>query len=525
VFLEWLETRPDLLVSLAATAFPVEAKIWGNMENLWKEFRKDVDENPDLGSHLVGFAYMQRKNSVDHDVVTMPYSTAHGDGDVSAGHKNPNYGSGKIPIHGTTCEGYVGEFPERDRHPTATEVLRFHMAQSKDPSSRDVDPVAYPWPLVPHGYYPPLPECEWVLKNRDETCEYTAEFSEWTDDKTPPPSNPLCKNSTWHPLSLPRIAEEGRRDEGCSYHSFAKASCLGKVAGRRLEPLGSADFIITPAGTGKNRTFSVSSSSSGFKDLNGKIPFAVTLVDTLTEAEKSEKWLANSGIDLDLESLAAAVSNGNLPRYDVARLAGAFAEHAYWYVDEDTRRTILKPLAQRALKLNPKDTNLWRLVFKLSSKRKSYPGRSREADQAFKGAVYKSANFDPAEEVDTYLDADPGLLAGHYQTCFDEKHCDEATQDYWVSNNSDGGDLSLFEEEEEDEEADLEDEDDADYGTDVVEVREAEDEDRGMKVDEDDHIDADFDDEGDEAVDTIDFADVSLLSTGADSGEVALVRG
>jgi hypothetical protein len=320
VFLEWLETRPDLLVSLAATTFPVEAAVWGNMKNLWKEFRSEVDENPDLGSHLVGFAYMQRKNSVDHDVVTMPYSTAHGDGDVSAGHHLRDYGSGKIPIHGTTCAGYVDNFPGRDRHPTATEVLRFHLAQSKDPTIRDVDPVSYPWPLVPHGYYPPLPECEWVLKNRDKNCVYNEEFLEWTNDKTPPSSNPLCKNSTWHPLSLPRVTEDGRDDEGCSYQSFATASCLGKVAGRRLEPGRSAEFIITPAGTGKNRTFSVSSSSAGFKGLNGKIPFPVTLIDTMTEAEKPEKWLANDGIDVDLQSLAAAVGNGNMPRYDVARL-------------------------------------------------------------------------------------------------------------------------------------------------------------------------------------------------------------
>ena len=39
-----------------------------------------------------------------------------------------------------------------------------------------------------------------------------------------------------HPLSLPRISEDGRAGEGCSYQSFARASCLGRVAGRRLEP-------------------------------------------------------------------------------------------------------------------------------------------------------------------------------------------------------------------------------------------------------------------------------------------------
>jgi hypothetical protein len=314
VFLAWLETRPDLLVSLAATTFPIEARVWGNMKNLWKEFRNDVDAHPDLGSHLVGFAYMQRKNSVDDDVVTMPYSTAHKDGDVSAGHEHRDYGAGKTPVHGTHCAGHEDNFPERDRHPSAKEILQFHLKQSKDPSKRDVDPVGYPWPLVSYGYYPPIRECEWVLQNRDENCPPKKDFPDWTNDRAPPSLNPLCKASSWHPLSLPRISEDGRADEGCSYQNFAKASCLGKVAGRREEPGRSDSYIITPAGSGKNRTFSVSSSSAGVKDLNGKIPLPLTLIDTLTEAETREKWLANSGIDLDLQSLAAAVSNGNMPR-------------------------------------------------------------------------------------------------------------------------------------------------------------------------------------------------------------------
>jgi hypothetical protein len=512
VFLDWLETRPDLLVSLAATTFPVEATVWGNMEKLWREFRSDIDANPDLGSHLLGFAYMQRKNSVDLDVVTMPYSTAHGDGDVTAGHEDRNYGSGKTPVHGTSCAGHESNFPERDKHPTATKLLRFQLEQSKDPSRRDVDPVAYPWPLVPHGYYPPIRECEWVLENRDKNCPSKEEFPSWTNDMTPPSSNPLCKNSTLHPLSLPRISEDGRGDKGCSYHAFAKASCLGKVAGRRVEPGHSADFIITPAGTGKNRTFSVSSSSAGFKDLNGKIPFPVTLIDTVTEAERSEKWLANAGIDLDLQSLAEAVSNGHMPRYDVARLAGMFAEHAYWYVDEDTRAKILKPLAQRAMQLNPKDTNLWRLVFKLNSKRKSYPGRSREADQAFKGVVYTSTNSNLADSVQTYLNADPKLLARHYQTCFDQQNCDPITRDYWVSSsgqqaNGTEAEVALFEEEEQEEDGtDFDvDEDEADFDVD-------EEDDTN---DEDEDVDAE----------TLSFSVVSSKKRGAESRETALVRG
>ena len=359
-----------MLLSLAATTYPVQAHVWENMEKLWVEFQNDVDANPDLGSHLIGFAYMQRKNPIDEDVINMQYSTAHGDGDVNAGHTKGYYGTGKTPVHGTFCSGYEDNFPERDEHPTATDILRFHLNQSNDPSRRDVDPVGYPWPLVPHGYYPPLRECEWVLQNRDAQCPYKMEYFEWIKDKglTPPSANPFCKNSSWHPLSLPRISEDGRASGGCSYQSFAKASCLGKVAGRRMEPGHSADFIFTVDGTGKNRSFSVSSPwsiNAGLKELSGMISFPATLIDTVTEAETENKWLSKSGMYLDLQSLAEAVGGGNLPKFDVARLAGMFAEHTYWWVDEDTRRTVLKPLAQRAMKLNPRDTQLWRLVFQL----------------------------------------------------------------------------------------------------------------------------------------------------------------
>ena len=87
----------------------------------------------------------------------------------------------------------------------------------------------------------------------------------------------------------------------------------------------------------------------------------------------------------DLEGLAAAVSAG-MPRYNSARLAGMFAEHTFWYTDESTRRTLLKPLAERALKLSPHDTQLWRLLSKIKS---TYQGlrRVHEAETTVRGAV------------------------------------------------------------------------------------------------------------------------------------------
>merc|ERR1719326_1426054 len=423
-FWAWLEARPDLLLSLAATAYPVQGRIWENLEKLWKEFRSDAESNPDLGSHLIGFAYMQRKTSVDVNPVSMQTNTAHGDGDVKSGHSEW-YGHGKVPVHGTNCKGGTSDFPERDEHPTAIEVVRYHIEQSKDASKRDVDPVGYPWPLVPHGYYAPLKECDWVVKNRGAKCPYTMRLFDWLNDKTPASSNPFCKRSSWHPLSLPRISEDGRVCGGCSYHSFAKSSCLGKVAGRRPEPGHSGDFIFTSSGTGKTRSFSVSSPwavTGGYKMINGNNAFPLTIIDTFTELAESETWQGQKGIWHDLLGLAQGVGNGNMPKFDSSRIAGMLAEHTYWYTDDDTRKTLLTPLAQRALRLNPNDGHLWRLLFKLNSKRTTYAGRNREAEQAFKGMIFESASFSKssanfAQVLQTYLERDPADLAEAYKRC------------------------------------------------------------------------------------------------------------
>ena len=65
----------------------------------------------------------------------------------------------------------------------------------------------------------------------------------WIYRNNPAEGNPLCKaDSTWNPLSLPRITRDGRVCGGCSYHSFAKHACLGHITGRRPEPGHSADF-------------------------------------------------------------------------------------------------------------------------------------------------------------------------------------------------------------------------------------------------------------------------------------------
>lgn len=424
-FWSWLEARPELLLTLAATAYPVQAKIWENLQRLWQEseFRAAAESNPEFASHMVGFAYMQRKTSVDGHPLQLHWATAHGDGDLMRGHSGKfadgtPYGVGKTPKE---CVGH-DNFPERDEHPTAVAALKYRLKLGGSA-------LSYPWPMVPLGYYAPIRECDWFRQNPGARCRYTLAYLKW--NSLPASQNPTCKSSSWHPSSVPRIAEDGRVCGGCSYFDFAKQGCLGKVAGRRPEPGHSGDFILSTSGSGKSRTFSVSSPwmvTAGYKRLNGNNNFHVTLIETFVRTgNPSYRWFGGvegtwsstyqGGLYADLQALAVAVGQGKMPKYNAARLAGMFAEHTYWYTDEGTRQTLLKPLAERALKLSPSDTHLWRLVFKLNSKLKTYAGRSREADLAMSGAILQ--NLDPASSsaASSSLLKDPGALAEKFRLC------------------------------------------------------------------------------------------------------------
>jgi len=291
------------------------------------------------------------------------------------------------------------------------------------------DPLSYPWPLVPHGYYAPLRECDWVLEEgRNKGCPYNLDLLKWIKNgKIPVDQNPLCRSdTTWYPISLPRIAQDGRVCGGCSYYSFAKHSCFGHVAGRRPESGHSADFIIKSAGSGKGRTFSVKSPwtvTGGYKMLNGWSTAPLTLTDRLHEKSENAKnpvkflnevFEIERGTWQDLQNTAEAVGRGKLPRFDAGRLAGMLAEHTYWHVDADTRASLLKPLAGRAAIQSPNNLYIWRLLFKFNSKRKTYAGREKESTAAMLGAIAREAYdskgglrvWDAGTSVAKYFDAD-----------------------------------------------------------------------------------------------------------------------
>ena len=115
-------------------------QIWENMQELWQEedLREEAESNPDFAGQMVGYAYMQRKSSVemwlDQDVL----SASGGRGEPLLGRygQTPDgkrYGKGKNPVHlhgvkPVNCpnadkEAADGGFPQRDPHPSALEVL------------------------------------------------------------------------------------------------------------------------------------------------------------------------------------------------------------------------------------------------------------------------------------------------------------------------------------------------------------------------------------------------------------------
>ena len=157
-FLSWLGARPELLLSLASTTYPVQPAVWENMQRLWQEseLRAEAERNTDFADQMVGFAYMQRRTSVDGYYVDMDILSASGGrGDPTQGHggtlpDGKKYGKGKNPValwgvRSISCSGRESGFPERDEHPNAVEVLKYQIQQGAKATH-------HPWPLIPLGY-------------------------------------------------------------------------------------------------------------------------------------------------------------------------------------------------------------------------------------------------------------------------------------------------------------------------------------------------------------------------------------
>ena len=75
-------------------------------------------------------------------------------------------------------------------------------------------------------------------------------------------------------------------------------------------------------------------------------------------------------------------------------------------MDADTRASLLKPLAGRAVSESPNNLFIWRLLFKFNSKRKTYAGREKESSAAMLGAIAREASWDAKASLDKYFDVD-----------------------------------------------------------------------------------------------------------------------
>ena len=57
-FWDWLDQNPNVLLSVAATSFPVKPKTWQNLHALWEEFKDEGEDFRKMGEWLVGLAVL-----------------------------------------------------------------------------------------------------------------------------------------------------------------------------------------------------------------------------------------------------------------------------------------------------------------------------------------------------------------------------------------------------------------------------------------------------------------------------------
>ena len=71
-FWDWLDQNPNVLLSVAATSFPVKPKTWQNLHALWEEFKDEGEDFRKMGEWLVGLAFTNRYETVKYDKLAGP---------------------------------------------------------------------------------------------------------------------------------------------------------------------------------------------------------------------------------------------------------------------------------------------------------------------------------------------------------------------------------------------------------------------------------------------------------------------
>jgi len=419
-FWGWLDSKPEILLSLSATSIPVVPQTWTNMGRLYQEFRTEIEEGVpnnggtgrvDIASFLVGHAYLNREGDVDR---TMSYTLGrHGDmDDQFSTSERPDLAGGDSYARGPLSKGdyaveyarrrrsgqkkctsaQLATFPDRDRHPTVIEAVRYHIDKTATVPVQNIhfpagsngklnsrvgctgrcgNLLEAPWVLSPFVYFAPNRECDWAYANHPGGAGKNVRWYHYNKaifDKDPIPGLGLCKASEWHPRAMPRIPTDGRVCGGMSFLHFATFNCLGRLGARVWEPGHSAAFDLGKQGDkwsyGHVQGVTGTRSGSSIRwPLNFRKPLpngrhyqtrhdSVLNEFFLGRAHKPHPvWLMRY-----LEGLNAA--GGRPAKLDVARLATAMGM-AQAHTGNARNRAAGVKVIERALELNKFDWSNW----------------------------------------------------------------------------------------------------------------------------------------------------------------------
>merc|ERR1719460_2422672 len=283
------------------------------------------------------------------------------------------------------------QFPDRDRHPTVIEAVRWHIDKTVTVPLQNIHfppgsngklnsrvgctgrcgtLLEAPWVLSPFVYFAPNRECDWAYANHPGGAGKNVRWYHYNMailERDPIPGMGLCKASEWHPRAMARIPTDGRVCGGMSFLHFAVFNCLGRLGGRVWEPGHSAAFDLGKQGDkwsyGHVQGVTGDWTSSIRWPLNFRKPLpegksyqtrhgSVLKDFFLGKASKPHpEWLKRH-----LDGLNAAV--GRPAKLDVARLAIAMGM-AQAHTGNARNRAAGVKVIERALELNKFDWSNW----------------------------------------------------------------------------------------------------------------------------------------------------------------------
>lgn len=392
-FWAWLDTRPDVLLSLAASNVPVVGQTWTNMERLWREFKSEIQNGiqepgeagkTDIASFLVGQAHKNSIKEPNQDRYpkqrggNVDSASAIVDGRWEGLADNGMAGTDDWKIMtkeiGPLKQCGSAVWSRRDPQPTVIEGVRYQIEKAqaepvdqeeirkqaegtkKTPAGRVGSYLSLPWMIssLAVSYFAPKAECEWVRREHlsGKPPPYFF-FRTWDRAKA-------CQRAE-NPFHMKRSAKDGRICGGQMIFRIAERNCRGGTAAQVLQPVHAAVFYIdrVPEGMPElgrpgNLNVGIWNSITGTREKND-----VTWTLDLKERAYPE-YLQNKGTVhyVHAKQIAHMLSGpdqrAQQAKVDMMRLAGGIAN-----VELGKGNAQAATLLAQAIQRNPADYELW----------------------------------------------------------------------------------------------------------------------------------------------------------------------